>query len=104
MIRKFITELLAEVGITLPEKKEKPKVEVTSVPDPYVTNYDFAETWEVRWTSRHGDYSGDTKPEVAAFTSRNDAERFAIALKSAFKLIRHTNGTGVVVEKNKYSV
>lgn len=104
MIRKFITELLAEVGITLPEKKVKPAIEVTTIPPPFSASYKLTETWEVRWTSRHGDYSGDTKPEIAAFTSRRDAEQFAMALKSAFKLLRHKHGTGVVMEKNKYSI
>jgi hypothetical protein len=105
MIRKFITELLAEVGITLPEKKEKelPIVNDLTLRNQFTAKYEFAETWEVRWLSRHGDYSGDTSPQVAAFTSRGDAEQFAMALKAAYKMLRHTHGTGVVVEKNKYS-
>jgi len=98
MIRKFITELLAEVGITLPEKKEK-VVESNAILLERRKQFHFTETWEVRWASRHGDYSGDTKPEIAAFASREEAEEFGEVLRDSFRLIRHTSGTRVVVQK-----
>jgi hypothetical protein len=55
--------------------------------------------WEVRWTSRHGEYSSDTRPEMEAFTSPEAAHEFADALKNAFKLLRHTSGDTIVVRK-----
>lgn len=60
------------------------------------------DVWHVRWTSRHGEYSHDTRPEVEAFTTQEDADRFATELKTAFRLIRHTRGIGVTVEKSSY--
>jgi hypothetical protein len=58
-------------------------------------------TWTVRWTSRHGQYSSDTRPEVEVFTTLEDAERFATELAAAFKMVRHTWGTYITVTENK---
>lgn len=58
------------------------------------------ETWEVRWQSRSGDFSTDTRPEVATFYSPEEAEAFRLALVAAFKMIRHT-GKGTEVGKVK---
>ena len=59
-------------------------------------------TYTVRWTSRHGTFSSDTRPEVQAFTNIEDAEYFAQALRDAFKLIRHTAGNVVEVESQEH--
>lgn len=59
------------------------------------------ELWEVRWTGRNSEYSSGTKPEMEVFTSHEGAEIFAEALRNAFKLIRHTSGTGVKVKQRK---
>jgi len=62
---------------------------------------DVFETWEVRWDSRHGSYSSDTRPEVRSFPVREDANAFAKALKDAFNLIKHTSGRCISVSKVK---
>lgn len=62
---------------------------------------DAVQMWEVRWRSRQGEYSGDTRPELEAFTSEEDAKAFAESLKAAFRLIRSTNGTRVELQKAK---
>ena len=59
------------------------------------------ETWTVRWHSRHGSYGSDTRPECEVFLNEEDAKKFADALKAAYKLIKHTSGTSVTVEKTK---
>lgn len=59
------------------------------------------ETWSVRWYSRYGGFSGDTKPEMELFTNKEDADKFAEELRAAYKLIRHTSGTQVKVSKNE---
>ncbi len=67
--------------------------------DEQETSVDCYECWEVRWTSRHGSYSSDTKPEVRAFPKKAAAEEFKKALDDAFKLIRHTSGTETTLSK-----
>lgn len=57
--------------------------------------------WYVRWRSRYGDFSNDTRPEVEAFTSEEEAKAFALSLRNAFSLIKHTAGTNVTVTKEK---
>jgi len=57
--------------------------------------------WEVRWTSRHGEYNFDVRPEVEVFASSAEAEEFATSLRNAFELIRHTWGDDVTVRKAK---
>ena len=103
MIRKFFTELLQELGITLPERKKKEAQIVNEFTQgsQFSQDFNFADTWEVRWTSRHGSFSGDTKPEVAAFTNRHDAEKFTLTLRAAYKLLRHTSQTAVNMEQRK---
>lgn len=54
--------------------------------------------WEVRWTSRQDKYAADTRPEMEAFTSSEDAHAFAKSLEQAFRLIRHTSGNYVSVQ------
>ena len=56
------------------------------------------QVWMVRWNSRHGQFHGDTKPQVQAFGTREDAEHFATSLREAFALIKHTSGNEVRVE------
>lgn len=60
---------------------------------------DVISTYEVRWNSRHGEYSGSTRPEVRAFTTKTDALAFQKALQDAFALIKHTSGTQVTLER-----
>lgn len=60
---------------------------------------EVVQLWEVRWWSRHGEYSHDMRPEMEAFPSEIEAKRFAHALRNAFALIRHTSGAAVKVQK-----
>lgn len=62
---------------------------------------DAIQLWEVRWTSRHGEFHNDISQEVEAFPSKDEAEEFALALRNAFKLIKHTIGNQVIVKKGK---
>lgn len=64
-----------------------------------LTSLPEVQTWEVRWTSRHGKYSSDTREEVRAFVCREDAKTFARALRDAFALLKHTDQTEVTVSK-----
>ena len=59
---------------------------------------DAVELWEVRWHSRHGEFSSCTQPECEVFPVKADAEAFAKALSDAFALIKHTSGTRVSIE------
>ena len=63
---------------------------------------DVVDTWEVRWYSRHGEFSGDVRTEVMIFVTEVEAEEFAQALKDAFKLIQHTSGTRVTVKPSTH--
>lgn len=60
------------------------------------------ESWSVRWTSRKGNYGFDTRPESEVFTSKEDANAFATALRDAFKLLKFSGDevTEVKVTKN----
>ena len=102
MIRKWINELLAEVGIKLPEKKKK-VIDIESLPNGKtlfsLENFENMAKWEVRWKSRHGEYSGNVQSEVAAFTNRATAEAFAQTLRDAHKILRNTNHIGIKIEK-----
>ena len=103
MIRKFFTELLQELGITLPERKKKEAQIVNEFTQgsQFSQDFNFAETWEVRWISRHGRFSGDTRPEVAGFSNEGDALVFATAIRDAYKMLRHTSDTEVYMEQRK---
>ena len=57
------------------------------------------QTWEVRWTSRHGAYSVDTKQEVEIFLSEKDAKDFKESLGKAFRILKHTSGTEITLKK-----
>ena len=57
--------------------------------------------WQVTWCSRHGDYFGNTSKEFEVFTSEQDAKNFVESLRAAFKLIRHTSGNDVKLEKRQ---
>jgi hypothetical protein len=64
------------------------------------TQVDVVETWSVRWTSRDGEFSSNTRPEMEVFTSETDAENFATSLRNAFALLRHRGvGTQVTVRR-----
>ena len=99
MIRKWIDELLAEVGIKLPEKKKKDDLEEINYALLRRREFKPNETWEVRWESRNGEYSSDVKPEIAAFTSKQEADGFANLLRESYKILRHTSGTQVSVKR-----
>ncbi len=58
------------------------------------------ERWSVKWQGRYGEYSSDTQNEMEFFTTKEDAERFATELREAFKLLKHTSNTKVVVNKS----
>mgnify|MGYP003480214104 CR=1 FL=1 len=57
-------------------------------------------SWIVRWESRYGAYSANTKKEAEIFPLEEDAIAFKDALEAAFKLIRHTSGNKVTIEEN----
>ena len=57
------------------------------------------QSYVVRWTSRFGEYSQSTKPEAEIFPLKEDAEALKAQLEAAFKLIRHTSGNKVTIEK-----
>jgi len=59
------------------------------------------ESWSVRWNSRHGEYSHNTRPESEVFTSKEDAETFAIALRDAFRLLKYSSSKVVEVSVTK---
>ena len=67
------------------------------------TLYSGIDTWVVEWTSRHGSYSGDTRQRFQAFTSKDEADKFAEEIRRAHKLIGNTctNETYVVVRKQQ---
>lgn len=56
--------------------------------------------WEVRWTSRHGQFHHDVRGELEAFASKEEADDFANDLRQAFKLIRYTAGDKITVQRN----
>lgn len=60
---------------------------------------DAVQLWEVRWTSRHGAFHADIRPQVEAFPTRDEADFFAESLRNAFKVIRHTDGNYVSVKR-----
>jgi len=62
---------------------------------------DVAQLWEVRWKSRHSEYSAGTRPEVEVFLSQQEAQDFAESLQQAFSLIRHTSGNYVQVYRSR---
>lgn len=52
---------------------------------------EVAQLWTVRWNSRHGEYSPDTRPEVESFINEGDAESFKQSLINANKILKNTN-------------
>jgi len=73
-------------SIAIPESNETKQV-------------DSIQLWEVRWTSRYGSFNSDTRKEMEAFPTEKEARDFAMALRNAFRLIKHTSGNGVTVNK-----
>jgi hypothetical protein len=53
----------------------------------------------VRWFSRWGEFSTETRQECEIFTSESEANEFANQLREAFQLIRHTSNAKVTVEQ-----
>jgi hypothetical protein len=70
--------------------------------DTQLESVDVLVCWEVRWESRHGEWSHNVKPEIRAFPTEDGARAFANALNAAFKLIKHTSGTKVTVTKQTF--
>jgi len=52
---------------------------------------EVVQLFEVRWQSRYGVYSNETRPEVEVFTSKKDAVVFRESLLAAFRLTRMTS-------------
>lgn len=71
------------------------KTKKIKVRDPQTEELEVVQLWEVRWWSRHGEYSADVRPQVKVFPDKEDAVKFKEALEDAFKLIGHTSGTSV---------
>lgn len=71
-----------------------------SSPSGETVKLEAVELWYVRWTRRYGQYSGDTEEVMEAFTNYADAVHFKEQLQEAFKLIRHTSGKYVEIEKS----
>lgn len=72
-----------------------------SVPETNDTKeIEVVQLWYVRWESRHGSYSFDTKKEMEGFTSEAEAREFAASLNAANKLLKNTNFKQATVEKN----
>lgn len=63
------------------EIQKETKVETTD-------ELECLEVWMVSWTAVNGEFSSDKQKTVRAFTSKNDAEKFANMLKEGFKLAR----------------
>ncbi len=58
-----------------------------------------ADIWMVSWYGRSGQYSGDTHLESRPFLTSSDANHFKDQLRAAFKLICHTSGDRVWINK-----
>jgi hypothetical protein len=71
-----------------------------SLPSGETSDILIVKTWEVRWTSRSGQFHSDTRKELAVFTDETMANHFKQALEDAFKLIKHSSGTKVTIETN----
>ncbi len=61
----------------------------------------LTEAWSVRWFSRWGEFSTETRQECEIFTSESEANEFANQLREAFQLIRHTSNSKVTVEQTQ---
>ncbi len=59
------------------------------------------QTWEVRWQSRHGDFSSDVRMECEIFTDEATANHFTTALRNAFELVRHKGAEKIVLTMGK---
>ncbi len=53
------------------------------------TEVETIQLWSVRWESRYGEYSGQTRKECEFFTSEIEAKNFETALNNANKLLRN---------------
>lgn len=62
---------------------------------------DGVQVWTVRWLSRYGEFSGNVREEVAAFVNEQEAKDFKESIENAFKLLRHTSGTTVILTREK---
>lgn len=79
------------------------KLSLKTLTIPFGTrDIDAVVTWAVRWTSRHGEYHSDTRPECEVFKSKAEAVAYAEALQAAFRLLRHTSRTHVEIEKQSW--
>lgn len=67
--------------------RRRKKVSV-AVPSGETIELEGLETWQVTWTSRHGNFSSCTSPVGKLFTNEEDARTFANALADAFELVK----------------
>lgn len=84
---KYVDEILSFRKRLVPESNKLREIEVV-------------DAWAVRWRSRHGEFSGETQPEIEVFANRDLAEEFAESLRMAFRLIRTTSGDKVKVMRS----
>lgn len=64
------------------------------------------DTWVVEWTCRYGQFCGDTKQCLQAFTNKDEAEDFADSIRRAHKLIGNSccRETKVTVNHQKHGL
>jgi|GEM_PF-3696356 len=62
-------------------------------------NMVLTDAWCVRWFSRWGEFSTETRQECEIFATEEEAHEFANRIKEAFQLIRHTSNAKVTVEQ-----
>lgn len=70
--------------------------------DEQVEELEAVETWMVRWDSWSDSYAGraSAKEQCEVFLDEGDANKFALALKTAFELTKSDGANNIKVEKN----
>ena len=71
------------------------------VPSGEKVNLEGLVTWKVQWLARNGQFAGHTFPTAQFFTTKEDAEKFAVQIKEAFKLVRNTANNEITVMEEK---
>lgn len=75
--------------LRVPESNETKEIEVVQL-------------WEVRWESRDGPFSSDSRPEVECLKFEQEAIDFKQSLENAFGILRYSgNITKVKIGKAK---
>jgi len=84
----LIKRLFYKKIIEVPENNEIKEIETVQL-------------WIVRWVARQGPYIfSDPVEQLEAFSSEEEALKFKESLENAFKLLRYTVSTKVIIEKN----